>query len=173
MACAICEIFSKKEIFKLIYEDDICISILHENPANYGHALVIPKQHHIIIEEIPDKIVEHLFSIANLISSTLFESLNIQGTNILVNNGTSAGQENPHFIINIIPRTENDGINFEWSAKPAAEGDLKTAELKLNQYTKGIVFSEDAQKPVEIKKEPEELIVDEESYMIRQLKKIP
>jgi histidine triad (HIT) family protein len=173
MACSICEIFSKKELFKLIYEDEVCIAILHESPANYGHALVVPKEHYVIMEEIPDNILEHLFSVSNLISSALFESLNIQGTNILVNNGTDAGQENPHFLINIIQRTENDGINFEWNAKPAAEDDLKTAELKLNQYTKNLVFEKEKPKPLEINREPEEINNDEENYMVRSLKKMP
>ena len=172
MTCAICEIFNKKEVFKLIYEDNICTALLHENPANYGHILIIPKNHYVILEEVPDDIVEHIFSVANLISSTLFESLNIQGTNILVNNGADAGQENPHFIVNIIPRTENDNINFEWSAKPASEDDLKTAELKLSQYTQKIIFEKEKPKPIEISKEPEE-IKDDESYMVKMLRKTP
>jgi len=172
MECAICKIFENVSLFKLIYEDELCIALLHENPANYGHVIVIPREHYIIIEEVPDDVVEHLFSVANIISSTLFESLNIQGTNVLVNNGNDSGQENPHFMINIVPRTENDGINFEWTAKPASEDDLKTAELKLKQYTGKLIFQEEKTKPIEINREPEE-IKDDDSYLIRQLKRIP
>ncbi|MBF8279741.1 MAG: HIT protein, partial [candidate division NC10 bacterium] len=60
-----------------------------------------------------------MFSMSNIISTALFESLNIHGTNILVNNGPEAGQSFAHFIINIIPRTESDGINMEWTPSKA------------------------------------------------------
>ena len=60
-----------------------------------------------------------------------------------MNNGQAAKQENPHFLIHVIPRTENDGINFEWKAEPAKEDDLTTAELKLKEFTEKIAMQEE------------------------------
>jgi len=170
MTCDICEIFKHKEIFKVVYEDDLCLAILHESPANYGHTLVMPKEHFTIMELVPDKIIEHLFTIANMISTALFETLNLQGTNVVVNNGVEAGQKDPHFVINIIPRTENDGINFEWKAEPANEDNLKTAELKLKEF--GIQMAPKEEKePMKVEEHIEQ--VDDEDYMFKQLRKIP
>jgi histidine triad (HIT) family protein len=171
MTCDICEIFKHKEIFKVVYEDDLCMAILHESPANYGHILVIPKDHFTIMDLVPDKIIEHLFSIANLISTALFESLNLQGTNIIVNNGVEAGQKDPHFTIDVIPRTENDGINFDWKAEPANEDSLKTAELKLKQFTDKLGVQEVKKEPINVQENIEQ--VDDEDYMFKQLRKIP
>ncbi len=171
MTCDICEIFKHKDVFKVVYEDELCMAILHESPANYGHTMVMPKEHFTIVELVPDKILEHLFTIANMISTALFETLNLQGTNIVINNGVDAGQKDPHLVINIIPRTENDGINFEWKAEPANEDDLKTAELKLKEFTNKIGVEEKEKEPMEVKEHIEE--VDDEDYMFKQLRKIP
>jgi len=171
MKCDICEIFRNKDVFKIFYEDDLCIALLHESPANYGHSLIIPKEHYAIMELIPDKIIEHLFIISNIISTTLFETMNIQGTNIIVNNGIEAGQKNPHFMIEIIPRTQNDGINFEWKQEPAKEDELKTAELKLREFTDRLYVGQEPKEPIEIKENVEE--VDEEDYTFRQMRKVP
>ncbi|MFH0876569.1 MAG: HIT family protein [archaeon] len=125
--CDICKILKAKQSFKFIYEDDLCFAILHENPAQTGHALVIPKEHYPIFEQISDEIVSHIFSVANKVSVACFDSLHSYGTNIIVNNGTSAGQENAHFLIHVIPRKENDRISFEWIPNKASDGDLENA----------------------------------------------
>ncbi len=171
MTCEICQIFENKDVFKVLYEDELCLAILHEKPANYGHVMVIPKEHYVIMEDVPDKIIEHLFLISNIISTAIFESLNVQGTNILVNNGQAAKQENPHFLIYIIPRTENDGINFEWKAEPAKEDDLTTTELKLKELTEKIVMQEEEKEPEKIEQNIE--TVEDEDLRFKQLHRIP
>ena len=149
MACKLCE--TKKQSELKIYQDSKCTAFLAKNPAILGHIKIIPNQHIPIIEQIPDFIIDHMLVIANKISSTLFDSLNIQGTNILINNGISAGQEIPHFTINIIPRTENDNLNFNWEPKPVSEDDMNTIVLKLKEHTKniGAFENEEKQTPIE------------------------
>jgi len=172
MKCEICQIPKNKEVFKVVYEDDLCIAVLHEKPANYGHIMLFPKEHYVILEEVPDKIIEHLFVISNILSTVIFESLNIQGTNIIVNNGHAAKQENPHFIINIIPRNENDDLNFDWKAERAKDEDLSTAELKLKEITKNFSMPEKTKEPEKIE-EPSSEPVEEEDLRFKQLNRIP
>ncbi len=138
--CDICSILENKDVFKLVYEDDLCFAILHESPAALGHTLVIPKEHAPIIEEMGDDLVGHIFNVANKISTAIFESLGAFGTNIIVNNGIDAGQELPHMIINIIPRKENDNLNFEWSPKTASQEDLKFVLERLKPVS-DLIFS--------------------------------
>ncbi len=171
MTCEICQIFENKDAFKVVYEDNLCLALLHEKPANYGHVIIIPKEHHVIMEEVPDKIIEHLFLISNIISTAIFESLNVQGTNIIVNNGQAAKQENPHFIIHVIPRTENDGINFEWKAEPANEDELKTAELKLKEFTERIMMQGEEKEIAKIERNVE--TIEDDDLRFKQIKKIP
>ncbi|MCF7861802.1 HIT family protein [Candidatus Woesearchaeota archaeon] len=127
MACQYCNLKNNELI---VYESDRFIAMLSDNPVTAGHILLFPKHHYTIFEQVPDDEVSELFVIANDLSVKLFEKMKISGTNLLVNNGVAAGQIAPHFMINIIPRKENDGLDFQWPTKPVSD------ELMLNAIDK-------------------------------------
>lgn len=167
MKCKGCEQQGEK-----MYEDDKVVVVLSPNPANFGHTLVIPKEHYTILEQMPDYIVAHLGVVVNKISRVLFESMNIQGTNVFIQNGISAGQSIPHLIVHIIPRTENDGINLDWQPRQLGEEEMSTIELLLNEQAGAIDFEREKPKPVDMDKELEQL-EEAENYMIKQLDRMP
>jgi histidine triad (HIT) family protein len=172
--CDICKILENRTSFKFIYEDDLCFAILHESPAIDGHALVIPKKHSPILEELDDKSAERLFIIANKISTSVFDTMGAHGTNIILNNGTDAGQELPHVILNVLPRKEKDNINLEWQAKKATEGELKTTQSMIKSVSEFFFSGKDTLPEVKIKKETHhEEFKPEEDYAIKSLKRIP
>jgi histidine triad (HIT) family protein len=119
--CIFCHIVKGKVASKKVYEDDKCLAILDINPANPGHVLLLPKEHYAIMPLIPDDIIQHLFMISKQISAALLKALKAQGTNIFVANGAAAGQKAQHFMIHVIPRMENDGLNLELEPKPISE----------------------------------------------------
>ncbi len=102
-----------------IYEDELCIAILDIAPVNKGHTLVIVKNEYETILECPDDILSHLITTTKSIAEKMKKQLNLDGFNIMINNGASSGQEVPHLHIHIIPRFKNDG---------------KTPALKKEQY---------------------------------------
>lgn len=108
--CIFCQIIEGKVASKKIYEDDVCIAILDINPANPGHVLLLPKEHHSIMPLVSERETSHLFMVAKRISQVLLSVLKADGTNIFVANGTVAGQRAPHVMIHIIPRKNNDNI---------------------------------------------------------------
>lgn len=166
MICAECEKIKAKK--NLIYEDSKVIALLNDKPSTGGHVLLYPKEHYVIIEQIPDETFEHMFSVANKISVALFDAIGAHGTNILINNGIAAGQKTTHALINIIPRVENDGLNFQWNSIKENEESLKTVQLTLQQ--------EEKEEIKEVKEEPkveEAIEEDEENYMLRQLERMP
>jgi diadenosine tetraphosphate (Ap4A) HIT family hydrolase len=143
MECKLCKIYENKELLNImkIYEDEICIVLLSKKPASLCHTIIYPKKHYTILEQVPDQEIAHIFNVCNNISRAMFESLNIQGTNIFVQNGLAAGQEEPHFCIHIISRQENDGIKLDWVPKQLTEEEMSTIELQYKQQTEGIVFN--------------------------------
>lgn len=174
MNCNICEIIKNK--LGQIYEDEDIYAYLSPNPITLGHIIVVPKQHFTIFEQVPDYIVNKLFTVVNTLSMISFENLNIQGTNILVNNGISAGQSEPHFLVNIIPRTENDGINLTWTPKQLDEEDISTIELQYKEFTEKIVEFKPEKKvdiPQPIQKEELPKHTEEDNYLIKHLTRIP
>ncbi len=133
--CIFCYIIAGKVQSKKVYEDDKCLALLDINPANPGHILLLPKEHYTIMPQLSEEEITHLFVIARTISNALLRALEVQGTNIIVQNGIAAGQKAQHFIIHIIPRKEEDGITFELPQRKIPEKEL---ELIKNQLEKNL-----------------------------------
>ena len=164
--CVICQIIEGNVPSKKIYEDDEILAFLDMNGATPGHTFIVPKKHYPIFEQIPDELVGKLFSVSNKISTALFETLQVQGTNIFITNGVSAGQSVAHFVINIIPRKEGDGVNLQWQPKQLNEEEMSTVELKIKEGTKDIGVADTSEAKVEKKEEKRESIsADEENYL--------
>ncbi len=177
--CEICNRINTGNLKKL-YEDEKVIAFLAPAPSTPGHTIVAPKEHFAIIEQVPDFIVAKAGLVANKVSTAMFESMNIQGTNLAINNGVPAGQRYAHFTINVIPRTENDGLNFAWPTKQLNEEEMSTVEIKLKDFSKNIgAFEKEEPKPIILdSREPSEMekgaeIPEEENYLLKQLRRIP
>jgi len=175
-SCLLCQIIEGKIPSKKIYEDDLILAVLDVNGANPGHCFVLPKNHYPILEQVPDPEIAKLFQVANKISSAIFENLGVQGTNIFAANGVPAGQTVAHFMLHVIPRIENDGVNLQWQPKQLTEEEMSTVELKIKEQTKNI-GSFKAEETGKMVKEPEPTASssedDEEDYFGRQLNRVP
>jgi len=172
MNCDECEKIRNRK--NLVYEDEEVAAMLAEKPAVAAHVILLPKEHDPIIEKIPDDVFGHMLNIANQISVVSFQAIGAHGTNILINNGIVAGQKTDHASIHIIPRTENDGLNIQWSTIKAEEDDLTTVQLLLKEELEKT--SEVIKQPEEpIVHEPEELPIEEadENYQMKQLERTP
>ncbi len=173
--CILCQIVKGRLPSKKIYEDNEIIAVLDFNGASAGHTFVMPKEHFTIFEQVPSDIITKTFIAANKVSKTMFETLNIQGTNIFVSNGVVAGQMVAHFMVNVIPRKEGDGINLQWKPKQLTEEEISTVELQLKNNILNVESSEEkkASKPrVYSQPQPAE-ISGEDNYLLKQIMRIP
>ena len=123
--CIFCQIIAGKVQSRKVYEDDSVIAILDVNPANPGHMLIMPKEHYSIMPQMPDEETGHIFAVAKALSNAALRSLEVQGSNIIVANGVAAGQRAQHFMIHLIPRKENDNLNFQMPQKTIEDAELK------------------------------------------------
>ena len=170
--CEFCEIIKSKK-GKIIFEDEKAVAMLSPMPCCQGHIIVMPKEHFAIMEQVPDYIIGHLSKIVNKISMAVFDVFQARGTNILIQNGVVAGQKTNHFMIHIIPRKENDGLNFQWQPKQLNEEQMSTVEIKLKEESTEIGdFKKEEEKPIQTDREIEK-IDKEENYLIKQLNRIP
>lgn len=176
MKCDYCEIVKGKTKAEVIYEDDMMMAVIKDMAVFPGQICIFPKEHYTILELIPDPLVDHLFKVTNKIGIAVFESLGVQGTNIVVQNGTAAGQTIPHFCINIIPRKERDGLNLQWKTKQLMEEEMDTAYLMLKEEGEQLVVGVDEKKEQVFSDKKTEMIVEkegEENYMVKQLRRKP
>lgn len=140
--CIFCQIVSGKVQSRKVYEDSRVLAILDINPANPGHTLLLTKEHYSIMPQVPDDEVAYVFIVAKSLSNSMLRSIEAQGTNIIVANGISAGQRAQHFMVHIIPRKENDGVNFALPQKTMEEKEIEAIGNKLIAALSGTVENE-------------------------------
>ena len=106
--CIFCQIIERKIDSKIIFENDKVMTFLDIFPVSRGHMIIVPKNHYLNLEDIPDDDLAEVFKIVKKMAKLIYEKLNLDGYNILQNNFTAAGQVINHFHVHIIPRNNND-----------------------------------------------------------------
>ena len=112
--CIFCKIANGEIPSATVYEDSICRVILDVNPANKGHALIIPKEHFDNIYSMDAETAAKIFTIATEVAKAQKAELNPDGLNILQNNGEAAGQTVFHFHMHLVPRYIKDNVTMTW-----------------------------------------------------------
>ena len=154
--CIFCQIISGKVQSRKIYEDEQVLAVLDINPANPGHTLLLTKDHYSIMPQLPEEDVAHVFMVAKSLSNCMLRSIDAQGTNLIVANGIAAGQRAQHFMVHIIPRKENDGVDFVLPQKTIEEKEIEAIGDKLIAVLSGAVEKEEKSEPLKIKEPKEE-----------------
>jgi len=129
--CIFCQIASGQVASKKIYEDEHVVAVLDINPANPGHVLLMTKEHYVVMPQIPDDVVEHIGMVTKGLSHALLRALKAQGTTIFVANGVTAGQRAQHFMLHIIPRMEQDGVEINYPEHQISDEDYKKIHTAL------------------------------------------
>lgn len=128
--CLFCKISSKQITANIVYEDENNMAFLDINPTNYGHTLVMPKQHYETFVQTPDEILQKTIIAVKKIAQAILKLPNIDGVNIMVNNGKTAGQVIPHLHFHIIPRLETDELqHWKGEAYKSDEQMIEYAEM--------------------------------------------
>ncbi len=167
--CVFCQLIQKKA--NVLFEDEKIFAMLSAEPAAPGHVVVLPKAHAPILEAVPDFVVGDLFKVANKVGVAVFEALGAHGTNVLVQNGPSAGQRHNHAMVHVVPRFENDNLQIGWNPKPSSEEELSSLESKIKDETKSVgLFESEKPKPVEVEKPKE---ITKEDYRMKVFRRIP
>jgi len=122
MNCIFCKIAEKEIEAEVLFENEEVISFLDINPVNFGHALVIPRNHYDNFLEVPASELDGLIKTVQNVSSAIKSSLNPDGINLVANNGRAAGQSIFHFHFHIIPRFYDDDFKFRLNLKKYEDG---------------------------------------------------
>ena len=131
--CIFCKIANGEIPSATVYEDSICRVILDVNPANKGHALIIPKEHFDNIYSMDAETAAKIFTIATEVAKAQKAELNPDGLNILQNNGEVAGQTVFHFHMHLVPRYIKDNVTMTWVPGKADTEELSTLSKALRK----------------------------------------
>ena len=87
------------------------------NPANEGHALVIPKEHTSDLYAVSDETLARTAVTAKRVAGALARTLNPDGLNLVQCNGPAAAQSVMHFHVHVLPRVADDRLAMNWGLK--------------------------------------------------------
>ena len=171
----------RKDNVDILYEDADVVLAIKDFSCIAGQITVFPKQHHTILEMVPDDLVQKCFVLANKVSMAIFDSLGAQGTNIIIQNGLGAGQKVPHFAVEVIPRREGDGLKLQWDPKQLSPDEMDTAYLMLKEEGDKLLElgkkkeKKEEPKP-EVKKEEAPKVTKQEgkdNYLLKSVRRLP
>ena len=130
MDCIFCDIIQKKTVGHFIYEDETHVAFLDKYPIDYGHSLVLPRDHYERVTDMNSDKVGDLFSKVPKIAKAVLKTTNADAFSLAQNNGRAAKQIVPHVHIHIIPRFNNKGT--VWTKRDIGKDeDLKILAEKI------------------------------------------
>jgi histidine triad (HIT) family protein len=115
--CKFCAIARREVDAQLVLEEERTLAFLDHRPLFPGHALVIPRDHHETMLDLPPGLLGDLFGAARLLARAVEHGLGAEGSFVAVNNRIS--QSVPHVHVHVVPRRRKDGLRgFFWPRHP-------------------------------------------------------
>ncbi len=116
--CIFCKIAAGEiPCFKLC-EDEHTLAFMDINPANEGHALVIPREHAADLHAVSEAALAATVVTAKRVAGAIRALLDPPGLNLLQCNGAAAAQSVMHFHVHVLPRREGDELKMNWGLRP-------------------------------------------------------
>lgn len=130
--CIFCKLANGVIPTNVLYEDDVVTVFFDAAPASKGHVLIVPKEHFDNIYSLDENTAAHIFKVAVKLANAIKDTLNIEGLNIVQNNGEAAGQTVFHFHMHIIPRYENDTVDVKWIPGEITQEEINEIKEKIS-----------------------------------------
>ena len=128
--CLFCKIVAGEIPCDKVYGDADTFAFLDIKPVNPGHTLVVPKEHHMNVFDMPEDLWQKVMGTAKKIAHAIQKGIPTDDLNITTNNGAHSGQVVFHSHVHVIPRHEGDGFGL-WKGTPYEEGQAKTVADKI------------------------------------------
>lgn len=97
--CIFCRIITKEISAEIVYEDDIAIAFLDAHPKALGHTLLIPREHYVWMQDVPDELLAKMFVTAKKLMIELQTKYSADYVQLDV-----VGKDVPHFHIHLVPQ---------------------------------------------------------------------
>lgn len=112
-ACIFCAIIAGEAPAHVVFADDVAVAFLDTKPLFPGHTLVVPRDHHVTIADLPPDQIDPLFQRVRCLSGLMETSFGAMGSFVAMNNKVS--QSVPHLHVHVVPRNPKDGLRgFFW-----------------------------------------------------------
>lgn len=120
--CVFCAIIAGDAPAAFVLQEPQVVAFLDRRPVFPGHTLVVPREHHVTLGELPAGLLTTVMLATQRISAAVPAAFGAQGSFVANNNIVS--QSVPHLHFHVVPRTKGDGLRgFFWPRKPYGSDD--------------------------------------------------
>ncbi|MGZ3523165.1 MAG: HIT family protein [Thermodesulfobacteriota bacterium] len=111
--CFFCRNLKEKRQRKnlILHQDQYVFVMMNKFPYNNGHLMIVPKRHHLNLEDLNSDELKEFFELLKTSTQVLKAALRPNGFNIGMNIGKAGGAGEDHIHLHIVPRWEGD-TNF-------------------------------------------------------------
>jgi histidine triad (HIT) family protein len=132
--CTFCRIIAGQLPAHVVLDDEACLAFLDVRPLFPGHTLLVPREHHETLADLPVEQIDPLFRRAQRLAAAMESVLGAAGSFVAINNTIS--QSVPHLHVHVVPRNRKDGLRgFFWPRtkyESEAEAEEIAARLQLS-----------------------------------------
>ena len=112
-ACPFCAIVRGEAPADVVLDEPEAVAFLDTRPLFPGHVLVVPREHVVLLTDLPGPQVGPFFERVQQVAGAVQVGCGAEGTFVANNNRVS--QSVAHLHVHVVPRTKGDGLRgFFW-----------------------------------------------------------
>lgn len=134
--CVFCDIVAGEVPAHRLFEDEHTLAFLDAAPVAPGHALIIPKAHHVTLTDMDTDLTAEVFRTVRRVAAAVEAVVEPDGFNVTQSNGAAAGQDVFHVHVHVVPRYEDDEVRVHWPREDLSEEEQGTItdSIRENLY---------------------------------------
>ena len=111
--CVFCLIIAGEVPAHVVLDEEQVMAFLDARPVFPGHCLLVPREHHETLTDLPAGLIAPVFTAAQRLAGAVESGMGADGTFVAINNRVS--QSVPHLHVHVVPRRRKDGLRgFFW-----------------------------------------------------------
>ena len=112
-SCLFCNIIAGSSPAAMVMTDEVAVAFLDIKPLFVGHTLVVPREHHVTLGDLPADQLAPFFQRVQRLSRLVPDEFKAPGSFVAMNNVVS--QSVAHLHAHVVPRRPKDGLRgFFW-----------------------------------------------------------
>jgi len=111
--CLFCSIVHGENPAHVVLDHPVAVGFLDTRPLFPGHVLLVPRDHHTTLADLPVPSVGPLFEQVQRVAAAVQVGMGAAGSFVAMNNTVS--QSVAHLHVHVVPRNRRDGLRgFFW-----------------------------------------------------------
>lgn len=125
--CPFCAIVAGGTPAHVVASDRATFAFLDARPVFPGHTLLVPRDHHETLADLPPELVGPVFAAVQRLARAVEVAMEADGSFVAVNNRVS--QSVAHLHVHVVPRRRRDGLRGFFWPRQRYSGDEEMAAV--------------------------------------------